>query len=46
MRTENYSPTSQLASLLPGQDDIKTVFDMMMNEDGNDRCAMSWKCAR
>lgn len=45
MRTENYSPTSQLASLLPGQDDIKTVFDMMMNEDGNDRCATSWKGA-
>lgn len=45
MRTENYSPASQLASLLPSQDDIKAVFDMMTNEDGNHRCATKWKNA-
>ncbi|HEU0219736.1 MAG TPA: hypothetical protein VFQ98_02885 [Gallionella sp.] len=45
MRTENYSPALQLTSLLPSQEDIKTVFDMMTNEDGNDRCATSWKNA-
>lgn len=45
METGSYSPASQLASLLPHHDDIKAVFDMMAEEDGNDKCASSWNGA-
>lgn len=45
MKTGNYSPASQLAGLLPHHDDIKAAFDMMVEEDGNSKCASSWKRA-
>lgn len=44
MRTKNYSPVSQLASLLPHHDDIKAIFDMMAEENGK-KVASSWEGA-